>query len=158
MLKPFARFPKIDQIPETFLIKNNIKAVLLDVDNTLTVDKGVVPFTGFYDYKAQMENMGISLMIVSNGKSDRLKNFAESVKLPYVSMACKPLTFGLKKAAKQLNVKKENILLIGDQLFTDILAGKLYGIKTVLVEPFMVEQSASFKVKRYFERLIKKGW
>ena len=51
-----------------------------------------------------------------------------------------------------MNLKKDEVMLCGDQLFTDMLCGNLYGIKTLLVTPAHMEDKTGFKIKRFFER------
>ena len=64
----------------------------------------------------------------------------------------KPLPVGYKKAAAKLGVPKNEICTIGDQLFTDILGAKLFGIKSILVPPIEPEKTAFFKIKRAAEK------
>ena len=86
----------------------------------------------------QMKAAGIKLMIVSNNTRKRVSPFAASLGLPFVSLACKPLPWGIRKAARQLGVSRREFALVGDQLFTDRLAGWLYGIRVLVVQPIQV--------------------
>lgn len=137
------------------LKKLGVTGVLLDVDNTLTIDKGTTPDERMLSWLECLKSNGIKMMIVSNGKRKRLSTFAKTLDLPCFSMAMKPLPFKLKKAAKMVADDMESVLLIGDQIFTDILGANTTGIKSALVIPIKLEKSVSFKIRRYFERGIR---
>ncbi|MCI7692360.1 MAG: HAD hydrolase-like protein, partial [Oscillospiraceae bacterium] len=62
--------------------------------------------------------------------------------------------FGITRAMKAMNAKKSETLVVGDQIFTDIMAGNLKGVRTVLVEPFHLENTWTFKLKRRLESLV----
>lgn len=64
------------------------------------------------------------------------------------------LTFGISKAIKAMGVPKQNVAVVGDQIFTDIIAGNLKGAVSVLVEPFHMEDAWTFKLKRKAESLF----
>lgn len=159
MLKPHYIIKSVTDITVGFLKEENITALLLDVDNTLSIahaDKTLRQ--GVNKWLCDMKNGGIRLMILSNAKTNRAELFAEEVGLPVVSLAAKPLPFGYFKAAKRLNKKMKNIAMVGDQVFTDILGGKLSGVKTILVTDITPENKTFFKIKRYFERIMLKRW
>lgn len=136
----------------------NIKALILDVDNTLTSHGNPVPLDGIAEWLGILKSGGIKLAIVSNNVQKRVKPFADLLGLDYVSMACKPLTFGITKARKKLGCEKKNTAIIGDQIFTDVLAGNLAGITSFLVTPVKIEDTAFFKLKRSFENIFIKKY
>lgn len=136
------------------LDKHNIKGIILDVDNTLTSHGNPIPSDGVVEWLDMLKHCGIKTMIVSNNVEKRVKPFAASLKLDYVSMGCKPLTFGITRACKKFGLKKEQIAIVGDQIFTDITAGNLKGITSFLVTPIKIENSKFFRFKRYFENIF----
>ena len=75
-----------------------------------------------------------------------------------VGLAAKPLPFGYLRAVKKLGFKRKNVAIVGDQIFTDIMGGRLAGVKTVLVTDITPEDKTFFKIKRYFERKMLKRW
>jgi HAD superfamily phosphatase (TIGR01668 family) len=105
-----------------------------------------------------MQKNGISLMVLSNAKTHRAQKFAQRVGLPVLGMAAKPLPFGYIKAVKLLGKNRKNVAMVGDQVFTDVLGGKLSGIKTILVTNITPEDKIGFKIKRYFESIMLKRW
>lgn len=155
ILKPDFYFKNIFEITPDFCKKHCVKALLLDVDNTLCVFHADCADDSVIQWINEMKSKGIRLYILSNGKGDRLKKFSEYVNLPCFYMSMKPLPFKIKKAIKNMNLKNKEVAIIGDQIFTDILGGNLTGTKTVLVDYIEAENSKFFKVKRYFEKKIK---
>ncbi len=152
---PSVYLNRVYDINEDFIAKHNIKVLLLDVDNTLTVDKGTAPDKTTLEWLSRIKQMNIEMILVSNGKKKRLDRFAKSLGLDCFCMAMKPFPFKLKKAIEKLGVDKSSVLLVGDQVFTDILAANLAGINSVLLNPIELEKSLSFRVRRFFERKIR---
>lgn len=119
------------------LSKNNINGLILDVDETL------VPFK---QKKASIElqqwiteiGRNTPIWLVSNNISQaRIGDIAKSVNLPFIFAARKPSRRKLKQAAKAMNLPVEQVAMVGDRLFTDILAGNRLGMFTILVEPMV---------------------
>ena len=159
MLRPNFIINQITDITVDFLKEQNIKALFLDVDNTLSVahaDKTLRE--GVLEWLEEMKQGGISLMILSNAKKKRAEKFAKSIGLDVVGLAAKPLPFGYLKAVKNLNESKRTTAVVGDQIFTDVFGGRLAGIKTILVTDITPEQTLSFKIRRKIEQKLRKRW
>ena len=136
-----------------------LKALLLDVDNTLSPAHGVKKLRdGGAEWLSLMRENGIELIILSNAKKERARRFGDTVGLEVIGLSMKPLPFGYFRAAKKLGIPRRNIAMIGDQYFTDILGGKLAGVKTVMVTDITPEDSAFFKLKRKAEKILLKRW
>ena len=159
MLRPNFIINVITDISVDFLKQNNITALLLDVDNTLSIAHANKTLReGVLEWLDDMKQGDIKLMILSNAKKNRAKLFADSIGLDVVGLAAKPLPFGYIKAAKKLNNKHKNTAIVGDQVFTDVLGGKLSGIKTILVTNITPEDSLSFRIRRKIEKKLKSRW
>lgn len=154
VFKPNYFYDKIWDIPVSFLIDNNFKCVLLDVDNTLTTHDNPEPRVEAIAWLEEVKKAGIIPVVVSNNTEPRVAPFAKRIGAEFVSRANKPLAKGTKEAVKLTGIYKKQMLVIGDQIFTDILFGKWSGVKTVLVEPFEIEEMPFFKVKRFLEGVI----
>lgn len=157
LFKPNYYFKNIFSVTADFLKENNIKALLLDADNTLCIYHTNYPIDGVKEWINKMQKAGIELHILSNGKPGRLTEFAENVNLPCFYMSLKPLPFKISKAVKKLGFIKQEVALVGDQMFTDILGGNLSGIKTIWLDYIKIEDSATFRLKRKIENKIKKN-
>ena len=154
--RPTIKLDRITEISVDLLIKYNINALILDVDNTLSTHHGQVLTDGLEDWLNLMRENNIKLTILSNSTSKRLDPFAKKINLDYISLGLKPLPFGYLRALKRMGSKRKNTAIVGDQIFTDTLGGNLVGIKTVLLNLIEPEKSLRFRIKRKNEkRLIK---
>ena len=144
-LYPNAYFNKIEQITIEFLQKNKIKALILDIDNTLI------------DYKQNLsENIVNWVKELSNtNKKEKVKKVANTLELPYFNFAKKPLKSGFLKTQRQLNENSENIGVVGDQIFTDIIGGNRCNMFTILVDPINKKDYWYTAWKRPIEDKIK---
>lgn len=157
IFRPDIKLDRITEITVELLNKYGIKALILDVDNTLSTHHGQHLTEGLEDWLDTMRSAGIGLTILSNSKAKRLEPFAKKIGLDYISMGLKPLPFGYFRALKKLGVKKREAAIVGDQIFTDVIGGKFSGVKTVLLTLIEPEKSLRFRFKRRVERwLIKR--
>jgi len=62
--------------------------------------------------------------------------------LPYISGAGKPSRRKVRKAVDAMGLPVEQVGMVGDRLFTDVLAGNRLGLFTVLVEPMVAPNQA----------------
>lgn len=155
IFKPDYYFKNIFSVTPEFLKENNIKALLLDADNTLCIYHTDIPVEGVTEWIDKIRSAGVELHILSNGKPGRLTRFADNVNLPCFYMSLKPLPFTILKAIKKLGFKRKDVALVGDQMFTDILGGNLSGIKTIWLDYIKIEDSRTFRFKRNIENKIK---
>ena len=156
LLKPDIKLNRVTDINAELLKKYGIKALILDVDNTLSTHHGEVLTDGLESWLSAMRENGIRLIILSNSKQARVEPFAAKINLPFISMELKPLPFKFSSARKLLGTKRREIAIVGDQIFTDTLGGNLYGVTTILLDPIKLESSKSFKFKRKIERAVYK--
>lgn len=154
LFKPTYFFDKIWDVSPDFLKDNGIKCLLIDVDNTLTTHDNPVPHEKILEWLENVKKIGVKLIILSNNTAERVKPFADGLGIDFVSNADKPLSKGVKRAVIKTGVTKNEMLIIGDQIFTDVLCGKFSRVKTVLVNPFELETMPFFKFKRALENII----
>lgn len=129
-----------------------VKAVLLDVDNTLTRHHSQELSEAVDAWLKDVQASGIRCMLVSNSKLPRIDPFAARIGLPYIHTAVKPFPFGFRRAVKTLGVPKGECLAIGDQTFTDVLGARLCGIRVAQLIPIEEETGWSFRVRRRLEK------
>lgn len=154
LLKPDIKLERVTDITLEILKKYNLTALILDVDNTLSTHHGQILTDGLAEWLAYMQENGINLMVLSNSKEARVKPFAEKIGLNYISLGLKPLPSGFLRAIKALGIKRKNIAIVGDQIFTDVLGGNIVGLKTILLTPIKLETTWGFRFKRKIERLV----
>lgn len=159
ILYPQLYLEDVTKITIELLKKHNIKALILDMDNTL-LDYGHNILEGAREWIEQMHKDGIKTCIVSNSnKKEKLKSLSQKVGIEdYVLFAMKPFKKGVKKAIKILNEKNENIAVIGDQIFTDIIVANRCKMFSILVEPIKEEDVWITRIKRPIEKLIIKKY
>jgi HAD superfamily (subfamily IIIA) phosphatase, TIGR01668 len=159
IFKPTLMMKKItDILPETFH-EIGVKNVLLDVDNTLASYRSHEPIDGAIEWTKEMEKAGFNLVIVSNNYRSRVRPFAEKFGLPFITFACKPFPHGYLKAKKLLKVKStKDCVIVGDQIFTDVIGANLCGMKSILLEPVEIETGISFDIRRGAEKNLRKKY
>lgn len=131
-----------------------IKGIITDLDNTLVEWDRPQATPHVAEWFEKMKEHQIKVTIVSNNDEKRVKTFSDPLEIPFVFRARKPLTHAFKYAAKQMNVKKEETVVIGDQLLTDIFGGNRSGFKTILVVPVSRTDGIATQFNRFVERRI----
>lgn len=154
LFKPTFWLKSVLDIDENFLRSNGISALVLDLDNTLSMHGNPAAEAGVADWLDEMRRLGIKMRIVSNNTNKRVAPLAENLGLPFTANGAKPLTFGISRAMKAMGSTKRDTLVVGDQIFTDVMAGNFKGVRTVLVEPFHLEKTWTFRLKRKAESLV----
>ena len=153
---PNAYIEKVQDITIEFLKENKIKALILDVDNTL-IDYYQNLSKDIIDWAKYLKEQGIKLYILSNtNKEGKVKKVAIALDTEYEKFAKKPLKMGFKRAQKKLDIPNENIGVVGDQIFTDILGGNRCNMFTILVDPINKKDYWYTAWKRPIEDKIKK--
>lgn len=141
----------LDLTPE-ILKENNIKGLLMDLDNTLTTHDNPRPADGVLDWIALMKETGIKMVIVSNNHFERVKPFAQMLGLEFVCEGKKPLSDGFNRAQKQMNIPFENLAVVGDQIYTDVLGANFKkSVKCIYVFPIELEKKGFLAFKRKIE-------
>ena len=156
-LKPDIYQKNIFDINYNKLYKNKIKCLIFDLDNTLAlIDEKKCPEKTrelVMDLKKKFK-----VVIISNNIEKRIFPYKEELELDAVSLAMKPLTVGLSKIKKKYRLNKSEMVMIGDQLLTDVLSAKLYGIKSCLVEPLGKKDLKITGLNRKIEDIILKKY
>lgn len=146
---PDMKLKNISEIDLDSLKSQGIKGIIMDLDDTLLPSdiKANKEVIDSWLLKAKNE---FSLFVVSNNsRPDYVKKFCEKFDIPYIARATKPRSKHIIKAITQMNLNRQSVIIVGDRVTTDILAGKRLGIKAFLVAP--LSESPSF-----FQRLVYK--
>jgi len=151
---PTYMYQRVEEIPLELIKKEKIKLIILDMDNTL-IDTNKRYKKELKDWIDIMKRNEVSLCILSNSPfKDKVKKISKELGLVFEFNATKPLLKGFKKIINANDVPKDKILMVGDQIFTDVWGGNRIGIKTVLVEPINKKESIFSKIKRPIEKSI----
>lgn len=151
---PNAHVKSIFDIQPETLKAQGIKGVITDLDNTLVAWDVIDATPEVVRWFQLMKDHDIKVTILSNNNLERVKLFSDPLGTPYVYSARKPLKKAFKKVAKEMNLKREDIVVIGDQLLTDVLGGNSAGFATILVVPIVQSDAKITKFNRRIERMI----
>ena len=153
---PNAYLKKVTDITLEFLNDNNIKALILDVDNTL-IDYYKNLSEEIIKWAKDLQNKGIVLYILSNtNKKEKVETVANKLEIPYEMFAQKPFKKGFIRVQKEIKINSENIGVVGDQIFTDVIGGNRCKMFTILVDPAGKKDYWYTAWKRPIENIIKK--
>jgi HAD superfamily phosphatase (TIGR01668 family) len=152
IFQPTAMRERVTEITPEFLRSLGAKALLLDVDNTLATYTSHTPSPGSLEWVHAMGDAGFRMIIISNNYKKRVKSFGVKFGLDTLCFAIKPLPVGYLRAARRLKVKPQECVIIGDQIFTDIVGANLCGMKSVLLTPMEEEEGFTFKARRALEK------
>lgn len=155
LLKPdklFARITAIDINRD--LLKVGLNAVLLDVDNTLRSRETYEIPHDVGVWLAEARDAGVKFCLLSNNWHKDVLEFADSIELPIVAKAMKPLPFAYLAALRKLNAKASSAVSVGDQLFTDVVGAHVVNIAAYMVLPLAEIDPKHTKIFRTIERSV----
>lgn len=132
------------------------RLILLDVDNTL-VKWGTEDFAPpVVEWVERAKARGFELCIISNTrKRERLARLAEKLGIVTVAGKFKPSRVMFRLAMIKFKRKPEETVMIGDQLFTDVLGANRSGIEAIWVRKMDGPEFAGTKISRFGERLLR---
>jgi len=154
-MKPEKVYENIAQIPWDELYRDGIRTALLDFDNTLGKDHASEPEEFSFRCVKMIEDQGIRCCLVSNAKSGRSAGIAEKLGIPCVTYAQKPGTSGIIKALALMESGRAEAVMVGDQVFTDVIAGNRAGVRTFMVEKLYRPEIWYVMLKRPFEKIVR---
>ena len=149
---PFATAQNVFEIPASFYKKLGVKTLLLDLDNTLDPYTVSEPSERTKDWAKAMMDEGLDIYILSNNSGKRVGKYAGLLGVKARYFMKKPFSGPLKRFLAEMNYKKEEVILIGDQIQTDVKAGNGAGIRVILTEPLYEVEPPWTKFNRIFDR------
>ncbi len=152
---PFAVAKSIYEIDVKFFKQQGVNVLLIDLDNTLDSYKLYHPNQRAFDLVEQLQKEGITIVIVSNNRGKRVSTYANDLKLPYINSAAKPFGFRIKKYIKEHGWNNDEVMLVGDQMVTDVAAAKSAGIRVILTEKIVKEDQWTTRFNRIFGNRIR---
>lgn len=151
LMLPDHIFNTFDEITPKFLSDIGIRALLIDIDNTLAPYEQDLPDERIFDWFADMKKNGISCALISNNHAERVDLFNKDLGLIAFSDSGKPFAKNLRAAMKLMGSDESCTAMLGDQLMTDAVAGKNIGLTTLIVPPINDKNNAFFRFKRALE-------
>lgn len=165
LIYPNLYINKVEEITAKYLNEKEIKALILDVDNTLIDYNKNLSDTIIY-WAKDIQKQGIKLYILSNSnKKEKVKTVADKLGIEFEYFAKKPFKTGFKRIQRKLDIPAKNIGVVGDQIFTDVIGGNRCKMFTILVEPINQKdfwftawkRPIEDKIKNKIEKRIKIG-
>lgn len=154
LLQPGDVIRSVADITPEFLAARGLRGLLLDLDNTL------VPYHSYDDFPRsarwveEMTGSGIRLALLSNATVKRAEQWRGRLALEGTGMAGKPNPAAFRRAAEGLGLPPQQVGMVGDQLFTDVLGGNLAGLHTILVHPLIDNALPHTRIARLLERRV----
>lgn len=127
-------FPHLTDVTAEALRARGISFLMLDFDNTIVPYTTDVPTERMAAWLEEMNASPVKIAIVSNSRNERLIRFCETYSLNYIMRAHKPSAKGLRECMARFGFRPEESAIVGDQIFTDTLAGNLAGVMPILVD------------------------
>lgn len=152
-LMPDEFVESIHHIDIESLLARNIRAVITDLDNTLVEWDRPLATPEVEAWLLRLREAGIQVTVVSNNNRDRVDRFCTPLGIRFIWAARKPTRQAFLRAVREMNVKIEETVVIGDQLFTDVLGGNRLGFHTILVVPVARTDGFFTRINRQMERV-----
>ena len=153
---PFAHAQSIYEVPSDFFVKNGVSLLLIDLDNTLDSYRLRKPTERAVNVIKAIKATGVAPVIVSNNREKRVKGYADEAGVECIFSAHKPFSRRIRNFLKEKGVSSDEVMLVGDQLMTDVLAAKGAHIRVLLTEKVVKEDQWTTHINRLFDRTIRK--
>lgn len=150
---PYAYAKSVFDIDYRKVYNMGYRGIIFDVDNTL-VHHGDDSNERVDSLFRELKKIGMKTVLLSDNSDERMRRFIENIDSPYVSEANKPNPEGFYKALEMINVEKDKALVIGDQIFKDVLGANKSGLRSILVHFIQIDPSAPIGLRRYVEKVI----
>lgn len=152
---------RIYQLTPEQLAKHNVKGIIADLDNTLIAWNNPDGTPELRSWLKMMDEAGIPVVILSNNNYKRVKRVADQLGIQFSSAAKKPSRKGFRRAIDKLGLSNDEVVIVGDQLLTDVFGGNRLGIRSILVMPLvesdMVWTLLNRKIEKYIFKKLQKA-
>lgn len=149
---PDRMFGSVFEITPALLQSCGIRAAICDIDNTLVTYDDPEPTAEVVEWLHAMRDAGITVGFLSNNNEARVTRFNASLGLFARYNAKKPRARGIAAFLREGGFSAEETVEIGDQIFTDVVCGRLAGVHCFLVPPIKDKRTLFFRCKRFLEK------
>lgn len=153
---PYCHATSIYEVDPQFFVKQGVKTLFIDLDNTLDSYKAMRPKSGTLDYLGKIKETGIVPVIVSNNRGKRVSSFAKDCNVDFIAAAGKPFAKKILKEMSKRHLTDKDVMLVGDQMMTDVLAAHNAKIRVMLTEKIVKEDQFTTHFNRLIDRPIRK--
>ena len=149
---PFAHAKNVYEIELDFFRYLGVKYIFLDLDNTLDSYRAMKPNQRSIELINSLRNMGITPIIISNNRGPRVRGYAEALNVECIYSTGKPFPFRIRKLIKDKNLNRNEVIMVGDQMITDVCCGNGAKIRVILTDKLVKEDQFTTHINRFFER------
>lgn len=157
IFRPDLYLDSIHEVDWDKLRRRGIKALILDLDNTLVAWRESEINEELRAWADTMTRGGFRACLVSNNFSGRVGRIADELGIPHLSKAGKPRRGAFRRAMELMGSGPSETAVLGDQVFTDVLGGNRMGLFTILVVPVSRHEFFATKLVRVVERWVLRG-
>lgn len=162
LLRPNFIVGKVSEVTPRFLREQGIRAVMVDLDDTLIASHGAASNArtldpAFTSWLNALKAARLPVLILSNGSRANVARWSRDLGVLGLSLVGKPFTFAFQRGLRRLGSKASETAMIGDQLFTDVLGANLAGMTSILVTPLSKGNLLHTRLLRHLETRILRG-
>jgi HAD superfamily phosphatase (TIGR01668 family) len=154
---PTSYAPSVGAIDIARLTELGFRGVIIDLDNTLVGYRQLTPADADARWIVEARERGLLVVMVTNNATPWAADVARALEIPCIPNARKPLPAGFRRALDVLALPRDAVVVVGDQLFTDVLGAKLFGLAAILVEPLVARDPLNTRWLRMIERWLLHG-
>lgn len=155
-IKPTWTVNHFSDITASQLRQHQLKGVIVDLDNTLIPWNQAEASQDMVDWLLHLKEAGIGVHLLSNNTQARVSLVADPLGLTFTANALKPRRKNFALAADQLACDRDEIVVVGDQIMTDVVGANRSGMKSILVKPLVENDNVYTLINRRLERLAMK--
>jgi hypothetical protein len=152
ILKPDLSIERLTDLDFVYWYAKGIRCVLVDLDNTIAPWRQTSITDDARAMIAKAREAGMTVALFTNAPESRAKEAAWDAGIGYFHSAAKPFPGKYRKAFSELSANNEEVMCIGDQIFTDVLGGNCMGCVTVLIPPLSEIEFSGTKILRWMEK------
>ncbi len=131
------------QLTPAILKNYQLKGLVLDIDDTIVPIKTTTAQPEILEWLAEIRQITKLWLVTNNPHRHRIESIANSLNIPYFLSAAKPSRKKLRQAVNDMGLPYQEVAMVGDRIFTDVLAGNRLGVFTILVDPITVQKTTS---------------
>lgn len=153
-LKPTWYIQTIYTVHAQDLLDLGIKGMMIDLDNTLLAWNELDANSQLIEWIQEIKDAGIKICLLSNNRSHRVARVADAIDLNYIANALKPFPHSFKRVISSWSLLPEEIVVVGDQMVTDVIGAKCMGLKVILVKPLVEHDNIYTRINRLIEKAL----
>lgn len=156
-LHPDIRLDRVEQLTPAVLAEHGLSGLLVDLDETIVPAGSLRPSRAVRGWLRGLSEIGIPVVILSNGAPKRVRVVSRALRIDGLALIGKPWRPAFRRGLATLNVPADRVAMVGDQLFTDVLGARSFGLRTVLVRPLSTAGLPHTRALRRVEEWFLRG-